>query len=74
MTPADYREALYSTWRTDKPWGMKLIDYDSDNAVPYSSADEVHCTRLLVCVCCLGSVSKWQLLLNWSGLALGILI
>lgn len=44
MCPADYREALYSTWMTDRPWGMKLIDCDSDeDDIVYSSTDEVHC-------------------------------
>ena len=30
MSPADYREALYSTWMTGQPWGMQLINCDSD--------------------------------------------
>ena len=42
MSPADYREALYSTWMTDRPWGMKLMDCDSDgDDITYSSAHEV---------------------------------
>ena len=48
MSPADYREALYSTWMTDRPWGMKLINCDSDgDDITYSSADEVYFVLLL---------------------------
>ena len=48
MCPADFREALYSTWMTGRPWGMKLIDCDSDGeGLHCSSTDEVHCIHLL---------------------------
>ena len=46
MCPADFREALYSTWMTGRPWGMKLIDCDSDgDNISYNSTDEVHCIQ-----------------------------
>ena len=31
MSPAEYREALYSTWMTGRPWGMKHMPADSDD-------------------------------------------
>ena len=39
MYPADFREALYSTWMTGRPWGMKLNACDSDED---DVNDEVH--------------------------------
>lgn len=33
MSPAEYREALYSTWMTGRPWGMKHMPADSDDEV-----------------------------------------
>ena len=33
MSPAEYREALYSTWMTGRPWGMQYMPADSDDEV-----------------------------------------
>ena len=41
MSPADYREALYSTWMTGQPWGMQLINCNSDDDDNAADDDDV---------------------------------
>ena len=40
MSPAEYREALYSTWMTGRPWGMKHMPADSDDEVIMTQLSE----------------------------------
>ncbi|DBB18793.1 TPA: hypothetical protein ACH3X3_000394 [Trebouxia sp. C0006] len=40
MSPAEYREALYSTWMTGRPWGIKHMPADSDDEDDRSCQDE----------------------------------
>ncbi len=40
MSPAQYREALYSTWMTGRPWGMKHMPADSDDEVILTQPSE----------------------------------
>ncbi|DBA73446.1 TPA: hypothetical protein ACH3X1_011479 [Trebouxia sp. C0004] len=40
IRPAEFREALYSTWMTGRPWGMKHMPADSDNEGNRSCQDE----------------------------------
>ena len=40
MSPAEYREALYSTWMTGRPWGIKHMPADSDDEVIMTQPSE----------------------------------
>lgn len=41
MSPAEYREAVYATYMTNQPWGMKLMKCDSDEDDSNMTEDEV---------------------------------
>ncbi len=47
MSPAEYREALYSTWMTGRPWGIKHMPADSDDEEVIMAQPS---TRKLACV------------------------
>ena len=42
MSPAEYREARYSTWMTGRPWGMQYMPADSDDEVSMTQISRRH--------------------------------
>ena len=51
MSPADFREAVYYTYMTTQPWGMKLIKRDSEEDDSNMSDDEVTYAMLCTPAC-----------------------
>ena len=56
MSPAEYREALYSTWMTGHPWGMKHMSADSDDEVIMTQPSEWK----LACIILICAVSDFE--------------